>query len=134
MIISQLNRLHLISSECLQSIQFPYLVHLKLEECSMNDLKTIFIRTPSLISLDICLKSEETIGNLVLRSSRFTRLHLRFDSKYLKIVFPYFYLSIDRLISMNILEEFLSKLRCLKYVVLESHGESDIVNGERWKN
>jgi hypothetical protein len=87
LIISRLNRLHLNSGECLKYIQFPYLLHLKLEESSVDELKTIFLRIPSLISLDICLKDEETIVNFVLISIRFTRLHLRFDSKCHKIPF-----------------------------------------------
>jgi hypothetical protein len=35
---------------------------------------------------------------------------------------------------MNILERFLSKLTCLKHLELETHGENDILDGQRWQN
>lgn len=82
LIIPRLNRLHLSNGEHLKTIQLPYLLQLKLEKCSMNDLRAIFLHASSLQSLDICVKNEELISDFILKSTQFTRLHLTIESKY----------------------------------------------------
>jgi len=79
LIIPRLNRLHLGTSEQLKTIKFPYLLQLKLEKCSMDDLKTILLQASLLKSLDICLEKCELICNFTVTSTQFTRLHLTID-------------------------------------------------------
>jgi hypothetical protein len=52
-LLSQLDRLHLTSGTILKSIALLRLRHLKLENCSLNELETICLNAPRLKSLDI---------------------------------------------------------------------------------
>lgn len=83
-ILSQLNRLHLNSGAMLTSLPFPYLQHLKLQQCSSEDMQTIFQHAPQLKSLDIWLKIHPLKSNIVLPSNQLTELYLAITSKCIR--------------------------------------------------
>ena len=78
----QLTRLYLNSGNAFKSIPLPYLYHLKLAQCSLVKLETIFRNTPQLQSLDIRLKLETPKTDISLASSRLTQLKLKIVGEY----------------------------------------------------
>ncbi|CAF1299496.1 unnamed protein product [Adineta steineri] len=118
LIAPQLTHLHLRKSILTKTIQFPNLLRLKLEKCSMKDLRIIFLHAPLLKSLDVSIQNEEPTCDFILKSIQFTRLHMKVK---------------NILLSMDIIEQFILKFPNLKYLTLEIHGQYDIVNAQRWE-
>lgn len=80
-ILPQLDRLHLNSGAMLTSIPFPYLRYLNLEQCSSDDMQTIFQHAPQLKSLNIWLTINSSNPNIILPYNQLTELDLGISSK-----------------------------------------------------
>ncbi|CAF0924711.1 unnamed protein product [Adineta steineri] len=79
-IVPRLNRIHLTNGTFLSSIPCPYLRHLNLEKCSINDLKTVFQHSNQLRSFFLCLDMHNSstfdqISFLI----QLIRLHLKIE-------------------------------------------------------
>ena len=77
-----LNRIHLTDGTLLSSISVASLRYLKLEKCSINDLKTLFQRSTQLQSLSICLNMYSSTSDLILFPIQLIRLHLKIQCKF----------------------------------------------------
>jgi len=78
-ILSQLNRLKLAHGEFFKSVQFPYLLHLIIETCSVDTIKYICRVAPRLKSLDTGFRHEKSSAELVLPFGQLNRLVLRIE-------------------------------------------------------
>jgi len=81
-VLSKLKRLKFGSATDLTSIQFPHLRHLTLQECSTDELNSIFQHVPKLKSLSVCLNLGESRSELNLLPEHLTQLSLEIESKY----------------------------------------------------
>ncbi|UJR19825.1 hypothetical protein I4U23_022958 [Adineta vaga] len=117
-VLPQVNRLYLHSGHVLHSIVLLSLHYLKLDTCSLDELKVIFKNALQLQSLAICLKLQTPNLDISSTSSRLTRLDLKIENC------P---------ISMNEMEYFLPQLPYLKHVKLDLKGSEDLCNGYRWQ-
>jgi hypothetical protein len=102
-VLSRLNRLHLNNGTMLTYTSFPHLRHLKLEECSDDELETIFQHALQLESLSVCLNVRGSNFELIIPPNQLTRLSLEIKSKCVRfeqkaILFPFV---IDRLSYFN---------------------------------
>ncbi|CAF1490838.1 unnamed protein product [Adineta steineri] len=84
-LIPQLDRLHLNSGNILRSISLSRLRHLRLKECSLDDLETIFRKASQLKSLQICHILIKPNVNINLTSIQLTRLNLSVNCEYFSI-------------------------------------------------
>jgi hypothetical protein len=84
-IMPRLNRLHLMNGTFLSSIPLPYLRHLNLEKCSINDLKTLFQHSNQLRSFSLCLDMHySSTFDQISFPIQLIRLHLKIESKFSK--------------------------------------------------
>jgi len=84
-IIPDLNHLSLNSGTVLKSILLPNLRHLKLTNCSLDELETIFQNAPQLKSLHICLKLNGLQFQPIFPSVKLTQLILIIEGEYSNI-------------------------------------------------
>ncbi|CAF4254572.1 unnamed protein product, partial [Adineta steineri] len=118
-VLPQITYLYLHNGNVLHSIPLPDLYHLKLDKCSLDDLKTIFKNAPEIQSLNICLKLETpNLDISSISSPPLTKLNLKITNS------P---------VSMNEMESFLLNLPYLKHLKLELEGDNDLANGHRWQ-
>jgi hypothetical protein len=80
-VLSRLNRLHLNNGTMLTFAPFPHLRHLKLEQCSDDELQTIFQHTLQLKSLSVCLNLHWSNFELIIPPNQLTQLSLEIKSK-----------------------------------------------------
>ncbi|CAF1426921.1 unnamed protein product, partial [Adineta steineri] len=118
-VLPQITYLYLHNGDVLHSIPLPVLYHLKLDKCSLDDLKAIFKNAPELQSLNICLELDTpNLGISSISSPSLTELNLKI---------------MNSPISMDEIECFLSNLPYLKHLKLELKGDNDLANGHRWQ-
>ncbi|CAF4160077.1 unnamed protein product, partial [Adineta steineri] len=118
-VLPQITYLYLHNGNVLHSIPLPVVYHLKLDKCSLDDLKVIFKNAPEIQSLNICLKLETPTLNISsISSPPLTKLNLKITNS------P---------VSMNEMESFLLNLPYLKHLKLELEGDNDLANGHRWQ-
>ncbi|UJR18975.1 hypothetical protein I4U23_022104 [Adineta vaga] len=113
-------RLKLDEAFGLTKLPFTKLRYLKINECSIHELQAIIHNSPNLQSLNVCLHlTNENDFNINFASSKLTRLHLTIENYS---------------VTMNQLEEFISKFSCLKHLTLILSGNEDLIDGYRWKS
>jgi hypothetical protein len=84
-IMPRLNRIHLMNGTFLSSIPFPYLRHLNLEKCSINDLKTLFQHSNQLRSFTLCLDMHySSTFDQISFPIQLIRLRLKIERKFSK--------------------------------------------------
>jgi hypothetical protein len=75
-----MTHLHLHSGDVLHSVSLSSLYHLKLDTCSLNELKAIFKNAPELQSLNIYLELKTPDLAISLTSSHLSQLNLKITS------------------------------------------------------
>ncbi|CAF0936102.1 unnamed protein product [Adineta steineri] len=100
----------------LNSIQFPYLLHLILRSCTIDTMTNICHAAPNLKSLTTVLKLNESDSNFILPFNQMNRLTLHTEGANL---------------SMSNIEQIIANLPCLKYLQLRTHGYGDLLDGQR---
>ncbi|CAF1076712.1 unnamed protein product [Adineta steineri] len=99
---------------------FPYLRHLNLEKCSINDLKTLFQHSNQLRSFSLCLDMHNSSTfDQISFPIQLIRLHLKIE---------------NRIISIDEMEYLLLNLPYLQYLQLELFGLQDLFDGDRWQS
>ncbi|UJR24550.1 hypothetical protein I4U23_005925 [Adineta vaga] len=120
-VFPNLYRLAIGHSSFLEHLSIPRVRYLKITMCSTDKLKTILNDSPCLQSLctSVYLENKNDM-NIDFESSKLTRLHLKIYGHQVQV-------------SMNQMEQFLSKFSCLKYLRLILKGKDDLVDGYRWE-
>ncbi|CAF3900477.1 unnamed protein product [Rotaria sordida] len=116
-ILPQLTCIHLNNGNLLKSISLPYLHHLILKKCSLDQFEAIFQYAPQLKSLDVCLRFENQFSQIIISSSQLIRFSLTIENYS---------------ISMNQLKQMLLNLPYLKHFEVNANGRN-LADGQQWQ-
>ncbi|UJR24549.1 hypothetical protein I4U23_005924 [Adineta vaga] len=120
-VIPHLDRLETDNHTVISRLPSINLRSLKICLFSAKKLRSIMNKLPYLNSLDVSLQlTNGNDMNIDFESSKLTRLHLKIYGHQVQV-------------SMNQMEQFLSKFSCLKYLKLILKGKDDLVDGYRWE-